>query len=77
MYVDRHSCGVTSYKIKSHLIIYRVSCNTEIHNEITNFGYFVCPFCDKKIADNNCVKIDESCCENKELISYPIFGLYI
>lgn len=44
------------------------NCSEYIHNEIKNFGYFVCPFCDKKIVDS-CVKIDESCCENKELIN--------
>ena len=48
-----------------------MSCNSEIYCEFKNLGESACPFCDKKIV-NNCDKIDEPFCENKELINNEI-----
>ena len=48
-----------------NIIIYRVSCNLEIHNELKE-EYCICPFCDKPIDEVNSVLYD--CCENSILI---------
>ena len=44
---------------------YRMSCDSEIHNELTEMGQLVCDFCDVKLVDNEIVVKDEMCCEKK------------
>lgn len=40
-----------------------MSCNSDIHEELSEFGDVVCCFCDKQLLDvlNN---KDDICCEN-------------
>lgn len=42
-------------------------CSECIHDELKEMGYLVCYFCDRNMVDSR-VKIDEPCCESRELI---------
>ena len=45
--------------------IYRMSCDSEIHNELKEMGQFACDFCDVKLVDDIIVKQEDPCCKKK------------
>ena len=49
----------------SHIIIYKMDCNTQIHEELKNMMESTCPFCDQQLVKVD--KVDELCCDEQEL----------
>ena len=49
----------------SHIIIYKMDCNSRIHDELKNMMEFTCPFCDQQLVKVD--KVDELCCDEQEL----------
>ena len=49
----------------SHIIIYKMDCNSQIHDELKNMMEFTCPFCDQQLAEVD--EVDELCCDEQEL----------
>ena len=49
----------------SHIIIYKMDCNTQIHDELKNMMESTCPFCDQQLVKVD--KVDELCCDEQEL----------
>ena len=55
-------------KLKSIIMVYRMSCNEEIHDEFKNMGEFTFPFCGQQLEKYERVEKNEMCCDDKELI---------
>ena len=43
----------------------RMSCNSQIHNELKNMDESVCPFCNQLLIEGN--KDDEPCCSKPDM----------
>ena len=59
-------------KIISHVIVYRMSCNKELHDELLDSGDIVCPFCDQNLDSNkkpDCLVKYELCCDFQTIIN--------
>ena len=51
-----------------------MNCNKELHDELKESGYIVCPFCDQKLEDSKEKPQDRlvkyySCCDNQYIIN--------
>ena len=46
-------------------IIYKMDCNSQIHDELKNMEECTCPYCDQLLVEVN--KADELCCGEQEL----------
>ena len=49
----------------SHIIIYKMDCNTQIHDELTNMMESTCPFCDQQLVEVD--KAVEPCCGEQNM----------
>ena len=49
----------------SHIIIYEMSCNSRIHDELKNMMESTCPFCDQQLVEVD--EVVELCCDEQEL----------
>ena len=49
----------------SHIIVYKMDCNSQIHDELKNMMESTCPFCDQQLVKVD--KVDELCCDEHEL----------
>ena len=74
--LDRHSCVVTSdffgfslvdLKILSLLMVYGMSCDLEIHEELKNIREPTCPFCDRLLVEVD--KVVEPCCSEQDVVN--------
>ena len=61
---------ISIIKIISHLIIYRINCNIELHNEFLDSGEITCPFCNQNLdkKQKHIVKYD-LCCDCQNIIN--------
>ena len=49
----------------SHIIIYKMDCNTQIHDELKNIMESTCPFCDQQLVEVD--KGVEPCCGEQNM----------
>ena len=49
----------------SNIMIYKIDCNSQIHDELKNMEECTCPYCDQLLVEVN--KADELCCGEQEL----------
>ena len=49
LWKSKNENHISNIKIIYHLIIYRMNCNIDLHNELIDSGEISCPFCDQKL----------------------------
>ena len=49
----------------SFKIVYRINCNSQIHDELKNMMESTCPFCDQQLVE--VVKTVEPCCTEQDM----------
>ena len=55
-------------RIKYYILVYRMNCNKDIHEELINMEEVVCPFCDQQLMGVK-AKSSDTCCDKPDVIS--------